>query len=413
MPDSLEDRISFCLLACFLIALPFAHFFSEILLSCFCVHTLIHLRKDRLSRLRNPAVWVISSVFFINLLTISYSAYPAEGFKNVSQQLGILLFPVSFCLTRLDLDRYKIPLLKIFAYTCVFTILYLYVDAFRVISHFHSSFTSILSRAFINQNFSVPIGLHATYLSMYAALSVSIFLYLCFVPGTGSRWRYITGIAVLSAGIIQLSSRSVFISLCLVALIAFPFLMLQGKKKILFILISGLSFVILLLVIIHSSSLKKRYLSDLEDDLSENAVMADFSETRMQRWNLELTLIGRSPLTGYGNGSEKFILMDNYFKNRFYRSYLLRLNAHSQYLSFWLTDGIAGLLLYLFVLYYGLSAAIKKRDFLLCSFLILLAVVSVSENILDVNKGVFFYSFFYALFLVSTRKEKTAPGYSL
>ena len=100
--DTLENKISYYLLACFLIALPFAHFYSEILLSCFAIHTLIHLRKNRLALLKKKSVWVISAIFFLNLIAVTYSNYPEEGLKNVSQQLSILLFPFCFVVTEND-----------------------------------------------------------------------------------------------------------------------------------------------------------------------------------------------------------------------------------------------------------------------------------------------------------------------
>ena len=131
----------------------------------------------------------------------------------------------------------------------------------------------------------------------------------------------------------------------------------------------------------------------------------------MARWSLELELIEKFPFTGYGTGSEKDILKEKYFENKFYLSYLLELNAHNQYLSFLINTGIAGLLLYVYVLYFGFKEAIKRRDFLLLSFMIIIAVVSVSENILDVNKGILFYAFFYSFLLLSISKKDThAPG---
>jgi hypothetical protein len=69
--------------------------------------------------------------------------------------------------------------------------------------------------------------------------------------------------------------------------------------------------------------------------------------------------------------------------------------------------GIIGLLIYLYVLYFSFSKAVKWKDFIFLSFLILISVVSISENILDVNKGIFFYSFFLSLFLLGKSKEKT------
>jgi O-antigen ligase len=118
-------------------------------------------------------------------------------------------------------------------------------------------------------------------------------------------------------------------------------------------------------------------------------------------------LISHSLIVGHGGGSEKYFLKKKYFENKFYRSYLVELNAHNQYFSFLIKAGIIGLLIYLYVLYFSFSKAVQKRDFLFLSFLILISVVSISENILDVNKGIFFYSFFLSLFLLGKSKEKT------
>ena len=174
--DTLENKISYFLISCFLIALPFQHFFSEILLSCFTIHTFIHIRKKNLEALKNKTVWIIASIFFLSLFTISYSNYVAEGFKETDHQLAILLFPLCLSLSNLNFETCKVSFLKIFAFTCTITIVYLYFDAFRVIHYYHYPASAIFSKAFLNQNFSAPIDLHATYLSMYVALSMSIFL---------------------------------------------------------------------------------------------------------------------------------------------------------------------------------------------------------------------------------------------
>ena len=406
--DTLENKISFYLISAFLIGLPFQHFYSEILLSSFAVHTLIHLKKQSLHLLRNKTVWIIASIFFLNLMTVSYSNYRTEGFKEVDHQLGILLFPVLLSVTNLNLGKYKFQLLQIFALTCVATTIYLYLQAFRVIYYFHLPYTSIFLKRFINQNFSSAIGLHATYLSLYVALSICIFLFLFFTGKKGKNGLYILLSIILFAGLIQLSSRSVFISFCLILIFAVPALLINGKQKFYFSAVSVLLFLFLLLAITDIDALRKRYMSNLENDLTENAITPDLSETRMTRWKLEMRLISGAPFTGYGGGAEKYVLKEKYFQEKFYRSFLIALNAHNEYLSFLINAGVFGLLLYLFVLSFGFSRAIKQRDFLLLSLMILLSLVSISENILDVNKGIFFYSFFFSFFLLTPAQKASA-----
>lgn len=44
---------------------------------------------------------------------------------------------------------------------------------------------------------------------------------------------------------------------------------------------------------------------------------------------------------------------------------------------------------------------------LFISFMLIIAVVSVSENVLDVDKGVMFYSFFFSFFMFSAPDYET------
>ena len=298
--------------------------------------------------------------------------------------------------------------MEIFALTCTVTILYLYFEAFKVIQYFHLPLTAIFKRAFINQNFTSPIGLHATYFSMYVLLSVCIFLLLFFRSITFKNKNYILYSLILLVGLVQLSSRATFIAALIIIVFIVPFFLLQGKKRIIFFLGALSISAVVFIIITQVTTLKKRYIYDLENDLSEYRDPGDLTESRMARWNLEWQLIQESPFVGYGTGSEEFVLKDKYFKNKFYRSYLLGLNAHNQFLSFLLNTGLIGLLLYLYIFYYGFRKAIKRKDFLLLSFLIILFIVSLSENILDVSKGVLFYAFFLSFFLLTVPKKNYA-----
>jgi len=404
--DYLANKISYYLIAAFLIGLPFDRFFSEWLLIVFCVHTLIHLKMENLQQLKNKNVWTVASVFLLSISAIIYSNYKSEGLKDSFQQLAILLFPIFLSITNLNISKYKWQLMEIFAFTCIVTVLFLYFEAFKVIHYFNLPLASIFKRAFINQNFTAPIGLHATYFSMYVLLSVCIFLWLFFRNAGFKKGKYIVCSLILFVGLIQLSSRAAIIAALIIMVFIIPVFLLQRKKRSIFFL-SALSFAALIFTIIMQvTTLKKRYIYDLENDLSEYRDPGDLTESRMARWNLEWRLIQKSPLLGYGAGSEKFVLKDSYFENKFYRSYLLGLNAHNQFLSFLLTAGLIGLLVYLYLFYYGLGVAIKRKDFLLLSFLIILLIVSLSENILDVSKGVLFYGFFFSFFLLTDSNKK-------
>jgi O-antigen ligase len=406
----MANKISYYIIAAFLIALPFDRFFSEWLLIVFCLHTLIHFKVENLKRLRNKNVWIAGSVFIISFLAITYSSYKSEGLKDSFRQLAVLVFPVFLSVSNLDLLKYKWHLLEIFGLTCTVTVLYLYLDAFKVIHYFHLPLATILKKTFINQNFTAPVGLHATYFSMYVLLSICIFLFLFYSGPVRKSQKYILYSLILFIGLLQLSSRAAIIAALIIMIFIVPFFLLQGKKSIVFFVVALSASAIVFFIITQVNALKKRYIYDLENDLTEYRDPGDLTESRMARWNLEWQLIQKSPLVGYGTGSEEFVLKEKYFENKFYRSYLLGLNAHNQFLSFLINTGLVGLLVYLYIFYYGLRLAIKRKDFLLFSFLTVLIIVSFSENILGVSKGVLFYSFFLSFFLLIIPIEELDIG---
>jgi hypothetical protein len=64
-----------------------------------------------------------------------------------------------------------------------------------------------------------------------------------------------------------------------------------------------------------------------------------------------------------------------------------------------LQGGIFYLGIYLFVLGYSARFAIRRKDYLMLSFLIMVIVISVADNVLTVNKGIFLFSFFNSFFI--------------
>ncbi|MBL0183801.1 MAG: O-antigen ligase family protein [Chitinophagaceae bacterium] len=402
--DTIANKISYYHLALFLIALPFDFFYSELILISFGLHTFIHVRKDDWQRVFSKPVLIQASLFLLGLLAISYSSDKSEGFNVTTRQLAILIFPVLFALAPLDMEKYKMDLFCIFGLTCVATVLYLYADAVRTVVYFHLPVSSLFTTVFMNHNFSLPIGIHATYLSVYIVFSLLVFLYLLLKnERPKQKWICILSSVILFAGLIQLSSRAAFIAFLMVINLAFPFLLFKGKKRIAFFIAASLVSAGTLLIIVNVDSFKTRYISELKTDLTNDVKIIENSEPRLARWNAITELVNASPVIGYGTGAEKKLLKEKYFEKGLYISYLNEFNTHSEYLGVLLKTGMVGLLLFLYILYFGFATAIQNRDLLFLSFMMIIAIVSVSENILDLNKGIFFYSFFFSFFLCKTK----------
>ena len=393
--DNLANKISYYHLALLLLSLPFDRFYSHLLLISFAVHTLIHFNRLALKPIFTWRTLALQSVFFVTVISTIYAGNRDLAFQEWRLDISIFLTPILFCINPLDLKKYGPRLLLIFSLGIAATIIYLYLTAAIALRFYGLPLSLTFSAAFTNHNFSQQINIHATFFSLQVALAL-VFMLSQFIKEKVRANKIFYGFVslVLLAGVIQLSSKSVFAALFLIINIALPLFLLTGAARKRSIIISALSTVLIVGFIFSSGTFRERYLTELRTDFSGSKNDIDV-EPRILRWGVAFDLIKQSPVIGHGAGSEIPLLKEKYFERRYYVSYLNGLNAHNEYLSFLIKSGICGLAAYLATLFYGFRLAIKKRDIMLFSFMILMAVVSLSENVLDMDKGVIFYSFFF------------------
>jgi len=406
--DSLANKISYYHLMLLMATLPFDRFYSHLILISYGLHTLIQLKKSAVKPVFKWRTVILQSVFFVTVLSTFYSINKPEGFNDWGKQIAIFLFPVFFCLNPLDLKKYRPQLLLSFALVCTVTVIYLYTDALITIRHYQLPLSALLSGAFINHNFAEPIDMHATFFSMQLVIAlVSLISILIKEKYKYTRLFYLACSIILIAGLVQLSSKSVLIVLFILINIAVPYFMLEGSKRWKFVIISSTLSLVLIAGILYSGAFRERILNEFAIDLSK-AKTNEISDGRLVRWQVVTGLISKKPIIGYGSGSEMGLLSDAFFIHKLYNSYLSKLNAHNEYLSLWLKSGIIGFLIYAVTLTWGLVRSFKNKDLLFFTFILLVGIVSFSENLLDVDKGIFFYAFFYSFFNFSSEK----PFYS-
>jgi O-antigen ligase len=404
--DTLVNRISYWHYVVFLCTLPFDFFYNQLVLLSLGLHTLIHCTKASWQQLWHRTPWMVMLPFVCGAIGIVYSADRGEGGRLLERQVGMLVFPLIMGLNTLDLSRYRKALLHWFGIAVVLTILYLYIDAMRILLFYQLPLRQLITPAFMNHDFALPIGLHATYLSLYAALSFLVFLYyLLRKPTIGYRVLYSIALVVLAAGILQLSSRAVGIALLCILNGCLPFMMFTGRKRWQIfatgILLTGL----FLWLLSGRTTFRERYFTELKKDVTDQRENDALTDPRMTRWKLAVAIIRQAPLLGHGTGSEVRLLKAAYFDHALYSSYLNAFNAHSQYLSIWIKTGLWGILLYVWLLYSGIRRAIRRHDFFLMVFFLMIAIVGFGENLLDVNKGIFFYAFFGGFFWPGSNEE--------
>ncbi|SEN88041.1 O-antigen ligase [Mucilaginibacter gossypiicola] len=405
--DTLNNRISYYLLMLFLLSLPFNMFYSHLLLIGLALHTIIQIRRNNIKPVLTKTNFALTAVFFVTLLSTIYTTNKPQAFTELGRQVTILLIPLIFIFNPLDIKKYQHNLLLIFSIGCTVTIVYLFLQALITIRYYHLPLKALVSPAFTNHNFSEPLEIHATFFSMQIAIALVYLLYVFIKEGSPKlRVFYLMCSCLLAAGIIQLSSKSIFAAVMIILNVIIPWFMLSGRVRLRYVTVVTSIFAVVVAGIFTMRAFRERYVTELRKDLSESTGPG-LTDPRLARWGVAISVGAQSPVIGHGAGTEVGLLKDPFFDHQFYRSYLAGLNAHNQFISFFIKSGITGLLVYLFVLVFGIRAAVAKRDLMLMAFMIIITTVSFSENFLDVDKGIFFYSVFFSLLIFSANLQAT------
>jgi len=399
--DTPAGRISYYLLLVFVTTLPLDRIFSELALIILLLHTLIHLRREDLSWSFRWLGWMSVALYLLTMAGTLYSSKPADAWPEWEHQLALLLFPLIIWFSRLNWQWYRSRLLNAFAFSCLFTAVYLYgVTLYDIYSH-GEPLSALFTKPHMNHYFSNPIGLHATYYAAYLGLSVVVFADRLFRRPAGRlvRLGYCLAMSLCLFAIFQLASRAVCIAVAVIVNLLIPIYMVKGRLRWR-VVAAILSLTLMsLMVVWRNNHLHSRYVVQLKQDLrSDTGAILD-PEPRMARWQCAWELIRESPWIGYGTGEEVRQLKERYYAHHLMISYTLGLNAHNQFLSFWLKTGIVGMLIYMTVLLLAFREAWRRRDIYLMAFVLIISCISLSENILDVNKGIFFFSMFFVLLL--------------
>lgn len=406
--DNTTNKISYYHLLLLMASLPFDRFYSHIILISFTVHTLIHLKKDKLKDLFTVNNLVLQSAFWVTVIAATYTHYLPQALTELTLRLPILLIPVLFSLTDLDIKKYQPLLLKSFALVCTATVIYLYFDAYHTIKYYGLPLKTIFTPAFTNHNFSEPIDMHATFFSFQLVIALVYLVSVVFKQASLSSKLFYAGCCfILLCALIQLSSKSILAILFIIANVAIPYYLFKGKSRLRFVVAALTISAVCIAGVLNIPSFRDRYITALQKDLSVDKP-GEGSDPRLARWHVVVDVIKQKPVMGYGSGSEFLLLKDGFYNAKMYSSFLAGLNSHNQYLSFLVKSGVWGLLVYLFTLIYGFKVAIAKRDLVFISFMLVISVVSLSENVLDMDKGVIFYGFFFAFFMSpDLNKKKT------
>lgn len=370
-------------------------------------------------KLNKVPILIFTAGFLLSVISISYSSNVHEGKLVIERQMSLLFIPLLW-FAAFKMDRLKFHfVLQVFFISIVLVSLYLLKISYEKFTGSHVSVKEWFVIDNLYHAFAKPVGMHATYLSLYVSLGIFIGFYCILLK---NHWiikiLVFLSIVVLIVTLTLLSSRIVIAFSLAILFFVYPFYIRKLKHKFLLILAALIIALLSFFLAKESSFISGRFLDKISDEIKLKPFLkADSTynpvyggETRADRWFCAVELIKEKPMLGYGTGSEKDVLMEKYQKYNLQNAVINNYDAHNQYLAFWIKSGFFGLLFFLTAIGYGFYIAVKSKNFLYLSFLLLFAVTCMTENVLESNKGIFFYAFFNVLFYSYCRRNPQQPN---
>ncbi len=416
LSDPAEKRktewLLFSLMGLFVFGLPYDRFYSSLALITLIAVAVFNFSTGVFKRIP-PAFWVFQIPWLLAAAGYYYSSDRGLAGSLMERQSAILMMPLLIPLALEATRQRSEALLKILMVSAIVVVTYLLCNTIYLYIVLHlKSAGSIFSGVFFNHSFSKPLGIHAGYLSMYIALSIFYSVYRFTRETQVNKKIVFLGITIfLLAGIFFLASRNTIIATFFILLFVLPFY--QREKKILYFGASLVIVVLVTLAITNIDYLRSRFSVEMISEIKalENGASVNYNtlEPRVERWKGAMELIRHSPVTGYGTGDEIKMLRTQYIKRGLFISYTENFNAHNQYLSYLIKNGIIGFVIFVAAFGYFVFLALRARDFVYLAFLILLLFGFYTENILDANKGIFFFAFFNTFLGYVCLRERKNP----
>jgi O-antigen ligase len=404
-----EDRFGFGFMTAFLVSLPYDRFFNQLILAGWLCHVLIHSRAGYWKRLLHPYFWLVGGIFWIGLLAMSYTPYARQGWSDVGKQVAFVMLPLIFSLSHYNWRLYANRALGIFSLSLGLLILFLYGHALYTLYYFKLPLAQIFSPAFTNHRFAEPIGMHATFLSLYLAMGLFYCLRQLLQRQNAAAIKgYGLLLVILLGGLLQLASKTILIAFMVALYTGFLFMVPPGRTKKIF-MAALLFFSLGFMALVWGTGFgRERFVEGWKTDFSTTRVYGNKTEPRVQRWVCAWELYKEAPVLGHGTGSEKIRLKEKYYEKKYYLSFLQEFDAHNVYLSLLIRYGLPGLFIFLLILVIAFKRSLAQKDPVFFSFLCLLVIGAFTENITESNKGIFFLAFFLSFFML--RGNETNPG---
>jgi O-antigen ligase len=344
--------------------------------------------------------------YLVYLIGLLYSTNLDYAFFDLGTKLSLLIFPLIFATTDIQVFNSKRLLLISYAYLagCILITGIMLVFALLNFSKTNSP------RVFYYDELS--IFQHPSYLSMYLDFAVSLILYLLLrtthLISAFIRNFLVFFIVYFFAIVMLLASKAGIISLLIILTISIFSIIIYRKDYViglLFLIVLPFSFVGAYYVFPYSFQRLNVVSEVVSGKQQSSPASSDGTADRILIWESSLELIQEQSIFGVGTGDVKDALLKKYEENGIVNALNRKLNAHNQYLQTAITLGLPGIIILLSGLVFAFILAVRRQNLLLLLFSVVVSFNFLVESMLERQAGVVFYSFLNALLLFLVLSE--------
>jgi O-antigen ligase len=355
-------------------------------------------------RIKQPFLFfVLTGAFIISALSFFYSANVKEALNTLQLKLPLLVFPLAFADGSFGGIQKRKQLLYLFSGSVLLYCLVLIGKAF--LFYWKSGNTNDLFGYHI-----LPFSyVYPSVASLFCVFSVAIHMH--FIAGKKNLLYHVIPVLIFLITLLLLSNR-LGLFLCVMLIVFFVIRMVPTFK--LQTLITALLLALITGFILLNQPLRNRFqvlfhfnkasMVPLNEDASLGKSW-DGLYLRIAIWSCAADVIKNNPVAGVGAGDVQDELQKSYESRKFYfASRYNRYNAHNQFIEQWLMTGFIGVLFLLAAIALPLYLSLRSGDLLYTLFLLFFILYCCTESVLEISKGVVWYSFFNSIFAFHQHK---------
>jgi len=347
-------------------------------------------------------IYSTAPLFIISIVGLTWSLNFKNGLHILGKQATLFLIPFVFLLIY---EKQKEQIVKYSLLGLVFgsvltSVVLLTNTTFKIVTSIEDiTISKIFSSFYTSHRYTdIITSIDPSYLGIYSltALAVVTLEKLSF-----SKKIKVLFSIILMISLLFINSRIIFLGLILLLILKIV-LIKRIKNRIIVSVIISFSIAISLFTLKDSYVYKKAFVGsfwELGNNIgTSNTSDSIKSDSRLARWNCAIEKGKKNLFLGSGIGSELDVLIPCYKENNMIIAYEKNFNTHNQFLSYFVTLGIIGVLIFFFFFYINFFKAIQNKNILALFFFISIFLMCLIENIFARNAGIIFFAMYTSLF---------------